>query len=120
MDDEQEQELWRLRSVEYDLDALQAQHDELKERHYALLKKAEEALEAVEKAEAMWTPVKQDNERLRRELQASDEKLEAQANVLKELKRQLRHSAESKYMENTYGFKVTKEMPSRRGWRLSR
>lgn len=121
MDEDREQELWRLRSVDYDLEALQAQYKELQERHDLLRDKAAAALEQCEKVETKWKSVAGENIRLADELANAENTIHARDEVIEKLKTDIRYGVASNHMESIYGFKVQHgDEVKRRGWRLSK
>lgn len=123
--EEMEQELWRLRAVEIDL---QRSHEQV----CSLDREAEKHVTQIASLEASL------NDR-QRQLQSKQSTIDALSRLAKELEEmlekatherdwameRLEENERAEYMHNAYGIHVTDKMPTddqarRRGWRLSR
>lgn len=120
-----EQELWRLRSVEYDLEEARKRIDELEATQEAEYKTAQDA---AKRAESYGREA--DNERLakRQAIKRADE-LAVEVDSLKKINERLATAIERysrhEHMADNYDFHVAQEMPqagrgNRKNWRLSR
>lgn len=121
-----EQELWRLRSVEYDLDQARGHITELESIRELSTRATAEALKQKDVAHKL---LEQEKEACARASKQRNE-LAEQVATLKQENERLRQGLERyrriEYMQDTYGIQVVDQVPTqaaraiRKGWRLNR
>lgn len=120
--EELEAELWKLRSVEIDLERAKEEIEELKKSNKTLAEESalfQKDYDQAQKDMQMFKKNIDQAEKERKEALALAEKSKQERDwAIKKLEEY--HSAD--HMYQTYGFKVSDEMPQRQGrnWRLNR
>lgn len=115
-----EQELWRLRSVEYDLQQAQERIKELEERQGEIaaevahmLAERDLARDRRDKLEGMYQSSVKDRDAF------AEQNLELLGEIAR-LKKGLERYQRAEYMQETYGIEVVDGGRQRKGWRLNR
>lgn len=123
MDESQEQELWRLRGVDIDLDSARLKIKEL-EDHIVRIRHIESAAAAIEQREQAlrdeYKKLQEIHDKTIEEFHDLDYRYKIVQEQVGQLRRQLEEEMNREYMDETYGFKITGDLPKRQGWRKSR
>lgn len=115
MDESQEEELWRLRSVEIDLTAAQNRIWQLENQ----LKLDSAKIARANELEKHNADLEKEAAELHNKWHETVAKLEAAEKEIHALRAEVSRQLQSDYMQETYGFEITERMP-RKGWRKAR